>query len=81
MKPTIFLCHFCKFKRKSLPSRLLETLPKETTYSLVLSGYLKKTITSKPLPLITLTDTPKNGLHKNKVNHTQTAHFPKQEQS
>lgn len=59
MKPTISLCHFYKFKRKSLPNRLLETLPEETKYSLILSGYLKKMITSNPLPLVTLTDTPK----------------------
>lgn len=51
------------------------SLLKETKYNQFLSSYLKKTITSNPLTLMTYTDVPKMKCkHKNnEVSHIQTA--------
>lgn len=54
------------------------SLLKETKYNLFLSCYLKKSIASETLSLITFTDVPKTKyMRKNNVSHTQTTLFPK----
>lgn len=83
--------HFClpflqaqkkKHPRQTVGRDVAASLLKQTRYTLFLSCYLKKTITWKPLSLMTFTHVPKTKYtyENQEVSDTQTF-FPKQTQS